>query len=121
MSYEQLLYSIRGQDSDPLWARWRIAHHLAVRCPNERFEYGMRTLLIGWLKYADSHKHQYGSGIGDDGVLGPCWQDIGVGLLGLLNGHLGKLDGGTLDALIRTVLTAEGMNPEQEAGSKRDD
>lgn len=68
-------------------------------------------MLTGWHHYAGVHQHQYESPIGDDGVLGPMWQAIGQALLGLLNGDLGRLDAGTLDAFIRTTLTLGGAAP----------
>ena len=69
-------------------------------------------LLSGWLRYADAHRGAYESGIGADYVLGPAWAQIGAGLRALLNGELGRLDGGTLDGLLCSTLTAEEFDPE---------
>jgi hypothetical protein len=68
--------------------------------------------LNGWLRYADAHHSQYGSGIGRDGVLGPEWVQIGQGLRGLLNGCRGRLDGATLDGLLCLTLAQEGFDPD---------
>jgi len=66
-------------------------------------------MLRGWLTYADRHQARYHSGIGADGVLGDEWAALGHAILGLLNGETGRLDCGTLDALIRGTLVAEGF------------
>jgi hypothetical protein len=92
-------------------ADWQRNHVGAINFPN-RSEAGIVALLRGWLQYADTHKARYDSGIGEDGVLGKDWAAIGHALLGLLNGELGRLDGGSLDSLIRDTLTAEGFDPD---------
>ncbi len=79
---------------------------------SRRFEFAMVTMLDGWLGYADIYKDQYDSLIGDDGVLGPEWESIGQALLGMLNGALGRLDGGTLDGAIRKALADNGCEDE---------
>jgi hypothetical protein len=66
-------------------------------------------MLHAWLLYADSHQERYGSGIGQDGVLGPEWAAIGRALRGLLNGECGRLDCGTVDGIILDTLKAEGF------------
>src|SRR5689334_8351849 len=73
-------------------------------------EDSIARLLQAWARYADAHKGMYGSPIGEDGVLGDEWRTIGLALRGLLNGELGRLDGGTLDAFILDTLRAEGAD-----------
>ena len=51
-----------------------------------------------------AHQDAYEFSIHADGVLGAAWAQIGEGLLGLLNGERGRLDGGTLDRAIRDLL-----------------
>ena len=92
---------------------WSQRHIQAVTLPVDFFERAFVGMLGGWLLYADAHQKAYGSSIGDDGVLGREWAGIGAGLLGLLNGHLGRLDGGTLDNILRDALQANGINPEE--------
>lgn len=46
--------------------------------------------------YARAHRTFIGSDLADDAVLGPCFASVVDGILGLLNGELGKHDGGTL-------------------------
>jgi len=75
-------------------------------------ESAMVLMVRGWCEYAQSHKDQFGSEIGDDRVLGDEWMAIGQAMLGLLNGDLGRLDGGTLDAIIRDNLNEQGFDPD---------
>lgn len=89
---------------------WQERHTAALRAPTYAEE-GILSILRGWLQYADRHRLQFESGIGEDYVLGPHWADIGRGIRGLLNGELGRLDGGTLDGLIFDVLGSEDMDP----------
>ena len=92
---------------------WAKAHERAALSPNEGFEKALVEMFSGWLRYADIHAGKYESGIGDDGVLGPEWAAIGAALRGLLNGSLGRLDGGTLDALLADTLQAQGFDPDR--------
>lgn len=91
---------------------WSTRHLKAVTSPGTGFERAYVEMLRGWLRYADVHATRYDSGIGDDGVLGPLWARIGDALLGLLNGDLGNMDGGTLDGIIRDTLLAEDFDPD---------
>lgn len=70
------------------------------------------AMVTAWAAYADTHFYRYESRIGDDGVLGDPWASIGKAILELLNGELGGLDGGTVDALIRDILANEGAEVE---------
>lgn len=88
---------------------WQTNHIRAINKPRGP-EVAIASMLKGWLIYADLHKNQYESGIGEDGVLGDHWASIGVALRGLLNGECGRLDCGTLDSLILDTLAAEGFN-----------
>lgn len=87
---------------------WR-AHEAAITTHKPGFEASMVGMLRGWLAYADAHRLRYESGIDDDGFLGPEWDAIGQGLRGLLNGELGRLDAGALDAIINDTRNAEGF------------
>ena len=69
-------------------------------------------MLRGWLEYADAHRSATGSKIGDDHVLGDEWFKIGEALRGLLNGDLGRLDGGTLDTIIADNLNEQDFDPD---------
>jgi hypothetical protein len=90
---------------------WQERHRDAVSLP-----YGCERPIVmlvnGWTEYANQHSKRYETGIGQDYVLGKEWQSVGLALLGLLNGELGRLDGGTLDGFIRDTLEAEGFDRE---------
>src|SRR5262245_39279191 len=94
------------------WHGWAHQHMEAVYCPKDLFERAVVGMLGGWLIYADAHRQTYGSGIGDDGVLGHDWAQIGAGLSEQLNGQLGRLDGGTLDGILCGTLREAGFGPE---------
>lgn len=95
---------------------WKERHNSAITGSSmlggRPFEASIGGLLHAWARYADDHRAAYDSPIGHDGVLGEHWRDIGLGLRGLLNGELGWLDGGTLDAFILDTLRAEGVETE---------
>lgn len=67
-------------------------------------------LMHAWANYANAHKERFESVIGDDGFLGPLWEDMGKSLRGMLNGELGRLDGGTCDAFILDTLSENGVD-----------
>lgn len=83
------------------------------RSASQRLNHPLVMMLRGWVQYAGKHKNRYGSGIGEDGVLGAEWEEIGRGLLGLLNGETDGLDCGSIDGNIRDALKAEGFTGEQ--------
>ena len=91
---------------------WAASHQWAIACPKEGYEKALVQMLSGWLRYADAVQADWDAGIGKDGVLGPLWAQIGSQLRGLLNGELGRLDGGSLDRLLCRTLEAEGFDPD---------
>lgn len=91
---------------------WQERHMSAV-LTGRGFERPIVRMIEHWLRYADLHQQRYESKIGDDGVLGQHWEQIGVGLLGLLNGETGNLDCGTLDGLIRDAMKDCGVEVTQ--------
>ncbi len=99
-------------ESTKLTATWRLQHQAAVGSPNQH-ESGVVRMIAGWLDYADEHRRQYTSGIGEDGVLGPDWAALGAAIRGLLNSDLGRLDRGTLDSIIYETLIDEGFDPDR--------
>ncbi len=98
--------------SMPPASGWQDRHDAAMCLPRPGFESAIVQMLNGWHQYAATHRANYESLMGDDGVLGPEWQAIGKGLLGLLNGDLGRMDGGTLDAFLRNTMAANGVDVE---------
>jgi hypothetical protein len=87
---------------------WLERHEKAWQNPIEA-ERPIVGLIKAWLDYArDYHTRYTFTGVADDGVLGEPWVRIGDNILSLLNGELGRLDGGTLDKLIRETIEKEG-------------
>ncbi len=89
------------------------SHIQAVSSQADGFGMAVKQMLIGWEAYAEAHRKRYGSGIGEDGVLGDHWERIGLELIGLLNGETGGLDCGSIDGNIREMLRAEGFSGEE--------
>ena len=92
---------------------WVDQHMQAVSQPRAGLEKTFIEMLSGWLGYADAHSQEYSSSIGEDGVLGAQWAQIGAALRSLLNGDMGRLDCGTLDSLIAKTLESQDFNPDQ--------
>ncbi len=75
-------------------------------------EMAIPQMLRAWENYAKAHAKRFDAKIGEDYVLGPAWQDIGLGIRSLLNGESGRLDCGTLDAFILDTLSDNGIDTE---------
>lgn len=95
----------------PNMGNWKDRHKAAILAP-VGFERAIVGGLRAWIDYAAEHAARYGSGIGEDYILGPFWEDWGRCLLGLLDGETGRLDCGTLDAIIRESLMSQGFEEE---------
>lgn len=80
--------------------------------PARLHEAGIVQMLKGWALYADAHYNQFESLIGHDYVLGPAWLEMGKSLRTLLNGEMGRLDGGMTDGLILDLLKHNGFETE---------
>ncbi len=103
----------KWQDShDKAWQGAIIPGNFPPRNESEgkaHTERAMVSMLKGWAAYATGHRAQHGSMIGDDGFLGPLWLEMGKSLRGLLNGEIGRMDGGTVDSFIIETLEANGF------------
>lgn len=96
-------------------ARWAADHVLAwretgFRNPTVAHERALKRSIEAWADFGDTFLALHSSKIGDDGVLGPAWESMGRALLELLNGEHGRLDGGTLDRIIRAVAKVHGVD-----------
>jgi hypothetical protein len=91
---------------------WQQRHNDAILGPKQGFEHAIVHMLDAWLEYAETHQIRYESKIGGDGVLGDPWAEIGRGILQLLNGDCGRIDCGTIDALVRNTLRKNGVEEE---------
>lgn len=111
--------SLSAGKPDPCNSGWHGRHVKAWRMPGSQgpgahgegryFERPLRDLFIALADYADAHALRYGSALGDDCMLGPAWLDALKAARVLLNGELGRLDGGTLDALAFDMAEAAGF------------
>lgn len=89
---------------------WILRHAAACRLPKGT-ELIVR-LIHAWGLYAAAHYREHGRLIGEDAVLGASWKRMGHELLVLLNGDLGRLDGGSLDHGIREFAKQHGVDLE---------
>jgi predicted RNA methylase len=79
-----------------------------MRAPRPGFERAIVGLYRALAEYAEAHAAG-GSPVGADYFIGDeGWSEICRGALTLLNGELGRLDGGTLDAAFRRLLESRG-------------
>lgn len=98
-------------ETSPAWAHRHVtAIHNPRGAPNSSEEAIVKALRA-WNDYAHAHKARFDSEIGEDRVLGPAWAQWGGALRTLLNGDLGRLDGGTLDHIISSNLSEQGFDP----------
>lgn len=88
--------------------RWGERHVEAFRAAR-RFELPIVRLITAAAQYADAHFLAYESRIGQDGVLGDAWLQIIKSIRELLNGEIGRLDGGVTDRLLCDMLELEGF------------
>lgn len=92
-------------------AQWAERHLEAWRNP-QGFELPIWHLIRGLAQYGARTREEYGSKVGNDGFLGPAWKDIADSIRTLLNGNLGRFDGGTLDALLHAICAENGVELE---------
>lgn len=84
---------------------WKIRHGRLFSA-----HHPLASMILSLARYADDHETRFESSIGEDGFLGPAWESMVRNVLTLLNGELNGLDGGTLDKLLRDMLTNEGFD-----------
>lgn len=108
--------TMKAKETLPNANGWQDRHNKAVSGYHvlgpQTHEGALVNMLKAWADYAEVHQSRFESNIGDDGVLGVYWQQIGEGIRGLLNGEAGRLDCGTLDGFILDTLTDNGINTE---------
>ena len=109
------------------WLRGRAAlvaagcnnsQHVNLRTPDKNPTPHMTHSLINLVEslgdYALHYRREFpDSKVGGDGVLGEYWLQIARGVAGLLNGPIGRLDAGTMDAAIRDMAREEGFSAEE--------
>ncbi len=83
-----------------------------------RHEVAIAAMVKGLAEYAYAYNAAYGSNLASDHVLGEYWETIAHALRGLLNGEIGRLDGGLTDKAICEALESAGFNPDVQGKVK---
>lgn len=87
--------------------------HFQTPTPQLAMGQALANQLRALAAYAEAYSLRFpDSKIGHDGVLGEAWADMLRGFIGLLNGDLGHLDGGALDAAARDLFHWAGFDEE---------
>lgn len=77
------------------------------------FESAMGAAISGMVsearRYSRAYKNEFSSPIGEDAVLGEAMSELLRAAHALLNGPLGKYDGGALSKEIHAVATEHGL------------
>lgn len=84
--------------------QWAGRHAQAWYDP-QGFEIALKSMIVGLARYGAEMRAQFGRPAGQDGYLGPALRAMAESILALLNGDIGRFDGGTLDKLIRDICT----------------
>jgi hypothetical protein len=69
-------------------------------------------VILAAASYADAHQNKHETPVGHDYVLGEGFASILQGARTLLNGDMGNLDCGTLDAMILDIASVNGIDPD---------
>jgi len=97
---EESIRTVAGERGSP--AHWAERHLAAWRDPGG-FELALKDLILGLDYYGRRMRKEFNTPPGEDSFLGPAFKDIADSIITLLNGPMGRFDGGTLDALVRAI------------------
>lgn len=100
-------------------ANWQQRHVSALKSP-KGFEAPILSLIEGLQDYRVEYEARYESKIGDDYVLGTSYLRLARTIIELLNGEIGRLDGGSIQRLIRQTLDAAGFSEDEINSLDRD-
>ena len=90
-----------------------VQHNCAVnRRYTSRFGAPFRKMLEAWEQMAVEHRRMYDLSIGNDGYVGPIWEDMARSLRSLLSADIGGFDCGSLDANILRILADNDIDTE---------
>lgn len=84
-------------------------HADALAHKNNDFGRALRKMLEGWEAYAVAHEKRYEGKIGDDGLLGDYWANVGLAIKRLLDGDTGGWDCGSLAQNITEAIEEQGI------------
>ena len=89
---------------------WQERHAAAWNAPHIGVERAIVTLLKAWHNYGNEVRLETGYSMGEDGYLGPEYEEIAHALVRMLSGPCGnRLDLGYLDAYVRETLKEHGL------------
>lgn len=69
-------------------------------------------LITAARRYAEAYRSHFDSPVGDDGVLGDGVRDVLRGVNTLLNGPLGREDGGTCSSMLCAIAREHNLADE---------
>jgi hypothetical protein len=91
---------------------YRARHYQATGLPMG-FEGPIIRMLRALADYVDAYRTEWPDlRLGNDCVLGEAWAEMLRGFRDLLNGNLGRLDGGALDAAVCDLWAFAGFTEE---------
>lgn len=89
---------------------WKVRHQAARKCPHPGHERALGMLIDGLREYAEVHQAKFESPLGEDWVLGDEWLEAVRAVVGLLNGEIGRLDGGSLWQELEALARSAGFD-----------
>ena len=101
----------RIKPATPQITNWYGQHCKAFASYNG-FEYAIRQAIEAFARYADAHQDRYDAPLGNDGVIGDYAHDMIKAVRHLLDGETGRLDCGSLSALMSELERAAGLTDE---------
>jgi hypothetical protein len=86
---------------------WRARHNAAIESP-----IGVEIPIVKMIQFLNSYadNQPFGWLVGDDYVMGPALEEIVKSALTLLNGDIGRLDGGKVDQYFREYAQTNRLN-----------
>ena len=91
---------------------WKNRHVRAWLSP-KGFEVPITAMVSALGDYRVEHEARYGSKIGEDHFMGKLYLDLARTIIKLLNGEIGRLDGGSVEQLVRRQLGAAGFTEDE--------
>ena len=86
---------------------WRARHNAAIESP-----IGSEIPIVKMIQFLNSYadNQAYGWLVGDDYVMGPALEQIVKSAFTLLDGDIGRLDGGKVDQYFREYAQTNRLN-----------
>jgi len=111
--YQHAIMSEARSRRDSAFGDAARRHLHALSGPRDGFEKAIVQGLYGLAEYAAAYEVRFGDAIGTDGVLGVAFAEQLRAWRKLLNGELGRLDGGYLDGAAQAIWHMAGFGPEE--------